>query len=55
MPLRSVGVPTAFEGPFSAGELFVEHLLSQVDRNPEQGTVAVGHEFYVFMWSHWRD
>ena len=49
MPLKSVRVPTAFEGPFAMGEGFVERLFSQVERKPEQGTVHVGGERYVFM------
>lgn len=49
MTLKSVRVPPAFEEPFAAGEAFVERLFSQVDRKPEQGTVHVGGERYVFM------
>jgi len=49
MPLKSVRVPSAFEGPFAVGEAFVERLFSDVERKPEQGTVHVGGERYVFM------
>lgn len=49
MPLKSVRVPAAFEEPFAKGEVFVERLFSQVDRKPEQGTVHVGGERYVFL------
>lgn len=49
MPLKSVRVPTPFEEPFAEGERFVERLFSQVERKPEQGTVHVGGERYVFM------
>lgn len=49
MPLKSVRVPPEFEGPFATGESFVERLFSQVERRPEQGTVHVGGERYVFM------
>ncbi len=48
-PLKSVRVPAAFEGPFTAGEAFVERLFSSVERRPERGTVHVGGERYVFM------
>ena len=49
MPLKSVKVPPPFEPPFAAGETFVEGLFSQVERKPEQGTVHVGGERYVFL------
>lgn len=49
MALKSVRVPPQFEGPFTAGEAFVERLFGEVERKPEQGTVHVGGERYVFM------
>ena len=47
--LKAVRVPPSFEPPFARAEAFVEKLFSQVERRPEQGTIHVGGERYVFV------
>ncbi|MEI8258449.1 MAG: V4R domain-containing protein [Deltaproteobacteria bacterium] len=42
-------MPAQFEPPFAAAEGFVEKLFASVDRRPEEGTIRVGGQRYVFM------
>jgi son of sevenless-like protein len=47
--LKAVRVPPSFEPPFARAEAFVEKLFAQVERRPDQGTIHVGGERYVFV------
>ncbi|HJL18149.1 MAG TPA: 4-vinyl reductase [Sandaracinaceae bacterium LLY-WYZ-13_1] len=42
-------MPGPLEPPFEKAEQYVEKLFGQVDRRPQDGTIHVGEDRYVFM------
>ena len=47
--LKSVRVPPRFEPPFARAETFVEKLFSQLERQPERGSIHVSGERYIMV------
>jgi predicted hydrocarbon binding protein len=46
---KSVDVPEPMQDPFNRAEEHVSRLFADVRRQPEQGTIHVGEERYVFL------